>query len=184
MSRSPEHGGRGETKLGPSEHSVELPRRLERERSTEHDSTGSETYRARAEALKEASSKEQYRHRETSEKQPAEPFTGHKRKLNDSFKKTMHRVQSDMSPAEKTFSKIIHSPTVEKVSDAVGSTIARPNAILSGSVGALIVTGGLYFTARYFGFSLSGSETILAFVIGWSIGLVFDLGRGIFKSRL
>ena len=77
----------------------------------------------------------------------------------------------------RTFSKVIHNPVVEKTSEVVGSTVARPNAILSGSVGAFILVLGVFLIARHYGYQLSGAETIVAFAIGWVVGIVYDFLR-------
>ena len=89
----------------------------------------------------------------------------------------MTEVQSQMRPAARAFSKVIHNPSVEKASDVVGSTIARPTAILTGSTVAFIVVAVVYVTARYYGYVLSGFETIGAFVLGWLFGLMIDYVR-------
>ncbi|MCB9819868.1 hypothetical protein H6796_00990 [Candidatus Nomurabacteria bacterium] len=93
------------------------------------------------------------------------------------FNKEMKRVQSQLSAPSKAFSKVIHNPAIEKVSNVTGSTIARPNAILSGSVAAFFLTGSLYAWASYAGHPLSGFESIAAFIIGWLIGIIFDYTR-------
>lgn len=93
------------------------------------------------------------------------------------FDKTMHTVQSQLSAPSRTFSKFIHHPVVEKVSDVAGNTIARPNAILSGSLAALILTLAIYFIARRNGYPLSGTEMLAAFVIGWVVGNIIDYAR-------
>jgi hypothetical protein len=89
----------------------------------------------------------------------------------------MGEIRAHMSAPDRVFSSIIHNKTVEKVSDAVGSTIARPNAILSGSVFAFIFTLVIYLVANHNGYALSGSETIASFALGWLIGLIFDYVR-------
>jgi hypothetical protein len=97
-----------------------------------------------------------------------------KKQRDDSFKHTMQEVQSQLSAPERTFSKIIHNKTVEKVSDSLGTTIARPNAILAGAVCAFIATTVIYYLAKNIGYHLSGFETIGAFALGWIIGILFD----------
>lgn len=82
-----------------------------------------------------------------------------------------------MSPQARTFSKVIHNPAVEKTSEVVGQTIARPNAILAGSVAAFMLVTLVYLVANVYGYVLSGSETIIAFSIGWVAGLVIDYIR-------
>ena len=98
-------------------------------------------------------------------------------KAKTSYKKTMKETQAHMKPAERTFSKVIHNPAVEKTSEAVGSTVARPNAILAGSLTAFLMTLGVYLFAKYYGYPLSGFETIAAFTLGWLVGLMFDYLR-------
>ncbi|MES2876720.1 MAG: hypothetical protein V4678_04610 [Patescibacteria group bacterium] len=98
-------------------------------------------------------------------------------KAKASYKKTMKETQAHMKPAERTFSKVIHNPVVEKTSEVAGSTVARPNAILAGSLTAFLFTLGIYTLAKYYGYPLSGFETIAAFIIGWIVGLLFDYLR-------
>ena len=61
-------------------------------------------------------------------------------KAKASYKKTMKETQAHMKPAERSFSKVIHNPAVEKTSEVLGSTVARPNAILMGSLFAFLFT--------------------------------------------
>jgi cobalamin biosynthesis Mg chelatase CobN len=98
-------------------------------------------------------------------------------KAKASYKKTMKETQDHMKPAQRTFSKVIHNPAVEKTSEAIGSTVARPNAILFGSLFAFLLTLGMYLIAKYYGYPLSGFETIAAFILGWAVGLLFDYLR-------
>lgn len=128
------------------------------------------------EALEHASTKEKESARQekgaSAERSPAAPATRAKR--DKAFDNVMTQARSHMSPSARTFSKIIHNPVVEKTSEVVGSTVARPNAILSGSISAFIVVLGVFLIARYYGYPLSGTETILAFAGGWLIGIIYD----------
>jgi hypothetical protein len=100
-----------------------------------------------------------------------------------SFTATMKEVQSQLSAPSKTFSKVIHNKTVEKVSESVGSTIARPNAILSGAIAAFILTLGIYLLAKNLGYPLSGFETIAAFILGWILGIAYDFLKVMITGR-
>jgi len=91
-----------------------------------------------------------------------------------SYKKHMKQVQAELPPAERAFSKVIHNPLVEKTSEFVGATVARPNAILSGAVVAFFLVLAVYLVAKNLGYMLSGFETIGAFAIGWVIGVLYD----------
>lgn len=100
-----------------------------------------------------------------------------KKQREHSYKQTMKHIQSEMSSSSRTFSKFIHNNVVEKSSDAIGSTLARPNAILAGSLTALVLVSGIYILAKVFGYRLSGFETIAAFTLGWALGLIYDYLR-------
>ncbi|OYX36538.1 hypothetical protein B7Z00_04610 [Candidatus Saccharibacteria bacterium 32-50-10] len=135
---------------------------------------------ARREALERASSSEKESARaekslDTSPAQRRGPAS--KRERDASFNATMTEVRSQMSAPSRMFSNIIHHPAIEKTSDVVGSTIARPNAIASGAVFSFIFTLAIYLVARFNGYPLSGTETIASFLIGWVLGLIFDYLR-------
>lgn len=139
----------------------------------------------RREALEKATSIEQEQKREERTASPAERRTGpiSKHEREASYKATMGEIQTHMSPASRTFSKIIHNKTVEKVSEVTGNTIARPNAMLSGAIGAFILTLGVYLVAKNIGFELSGFESIGAFILGWILGLGYDFIKTMVTGR-
>ncbi|RWZ78493.1 MAG: hypothetical protein EOT05_01925 [Candidatus Microsaccharimonas sossegonensis] len=97
-----------------------------------------------------------------------------KKEKNASYKKHMKQLQAELPPAQRAFSKFIHAPIVEKASEIIGGTVARPNAVLSGAVVAFVLVLAVYLIAKYFGYVLSGFETIGAFIIGWVIGILYD----------
>lgn len=129
---------------------------------------------ALAEAKKLAHDKE--KNSTMHEPSPAERRRGGftKKQLENAYDSQMKHARDQMSPSARVFSKLIHSRPVEGTSDAIGSTLARPNALLSGSITAFLTITILYFTAKYYGFQLSGFETIAAFIIGWIIGILYD----------
>ena len=143
---------------------------------------------ARREALEKAHSsekKEQVVAKQEQHVASAERRDGpiSKAEREASFNTTMEEVLTHMSPASRTFSKVIHNKTVEKVSDVTGNTIARPNAILSGAVFAFALTLGVYLVAKNLGYPLSGFESIGAFLAGWVIGLTFDFLKVMVTGR-
>jgi hypothetical protein len=99
------------------------------------------------------------------------------------YKKTMKEIQKEMTPAERTFSKVIHNPVVEKTSEVAGATVARPAALLAGSLTAFILVSLVYIVAKYFGYPLSGAESIIAFAIGWVLGLLIDWLRVMISGK-
>lgn len=97
-----------------------------------------------------------------------------KREKTTSYKKHMKQMQAELPASQRAFSKVIHSPIIEKSSEFIGATIARPNAILSGAVVAFFLVLAVYLIAKNLGYVLSGFETIGAFIIGWVIGILYD----------
>lgn len=106
-----------------------------------------------------------------------------KKQLRESFSTEMKGVQAEMGPPGRMFSKLIHNPAVEKVTNVIGSTLARPNAMLSGSIAAFISITVLYFVAHHYGYQLSGFETIGAFIAGWVGGLLYDYFSTVVRGR-
>lgn len=92
-----------------------------------------------------------------------------------SFNTTMSHVRQKLSKREKGFSKLIHQPTVEKVSDIAGKTLARPSGIVGGTIAAFIGLLSVYGVAKFAGFPLSGSEMPLFLAIGFLLGLVVEV---------
>lgn len=134
--------------------------------------------KARFEALESAVSVES---QGVEKKKPSEPSLAIKRRgpiskkeRDVAFANTMEEAQKKMKPSSRAFSKVIHTKFVEKTSDVVGTTIARPNAILSGAITAFIFTLVIYLLAKNLGYPLSGFESIAAFAVGWVVGILFD----------
>lgn len=97
-----------------------------------------------------------------------------KKQLRESYSAEMKGVRAEMGAPDRLFSKLIHNPAIEKTADVIGSTLARPNAMLSGSIAAFISITVLYFVAHHYGYQLSGFETIGAFIAGWIGGVLYD----------
>lgn len=116
------------------------------------------------------------------EKQRKGPVAS-KKELDASYNATMADARAHMSGPSRTFSKVIHNKAVEQVSAAVGSTVARPNAILSGAIFAFLLTLAVYLIAKNLGYPLSGFETIGAFVLGWILGILYDFFKVMITGR-
>lgn len=166
-----------EAQNAAAERSNELLKSAERSAEQSPEQKGERVESARKEA-KEILSKEAGKEKKSG----GEPtFSGvqhaTKKQREHSYRHTMKQIQSEMSAPARTFSKFIHNNVVEKTSEAVSTTLARPNAILAGSLTALVLVSGVYVVAKIFGYRLSGFETIGAFGLGWALGLIYDYVR-------
>ena len=138
------------------------------------------------EALEKATSKEKLaeKHETSRERSPAEKRNSFsKAEKAASYRAIMNETRQQMSAPSRTFSKVIHNKTVERVSEVAGNTVARPDAILSGAVLAFVMTLGVYLVAKNLGYPLSGFETIGAFAVGWVLGIIFDFIKVMVTGR-
>lgn len=100
-----------------------------------------------------------------------------------SYAATMMQARSHMNGFSRIFSKIIHYRPIELLSDVLGATIARPMAILCGGIVAFAISLLAYAVAKYYGYSLSGTETIAGFVLGWCIGIIIDYTHLLIRGK-
>lgn len=182
---SPEHAPQGPELKSPevaAERYDELAEKLEAgaELGVENGEKAAE--RAKVEALETAISVEKAGAEKA--KRPSEgPRTTKRRgtiskkEKEASFKRHMQHVQSELPAPQRAFSKFIHAKPVEKASEVIGSTVARPNAILAGAIVAFVAVLVVYLVAKNLGYVLSGFETIAAFIVGWLIGTLYDYLR-------
>jgi hypothetical protein len=124
---------------------------------------------ARHEVKEQAISGAEYSKPQSETRQPLPIHT--KKDKDHSFNTIMHHARSQMSKPEQTFSKIIHTPAIEKTSEVVGKTIARPSGIAGAAVAACVGLLSIYSIAKFAGFQLSGSEMPLLLASGFAIGL-------------
>lgn len=121
---------------------------------------------------------EQDKHREQADHTEAAPEPAPKPRFiidaKENYRQTMASVQRSLKPVSRTFSKFIHTPAVEKTSEILEKTVARPSVTAGATWTALIVGAVFYFTARWFGYTLSGSEMLFSFIIGAGLGLILE----------
>lgn len=142
------------------------------------------------EALEEATTlaeKADHQRKDSSQKESATKeklrSAPSKKQLAKTFDVQMDGVRAEMDGGSKLFSRIIHIKVIERVSDTIATTIARPNAMFSGSISAFIVITAVYFLARHYGYRLSGSEAIGAFILGWVMGIIYDYLSSLSNKR-
>lgn len=142
--------------------------------------------KARTEAIRTAISVEtKSKDSEKLKSHPSLPHHGSisNKQRDESYARTLKQVQSELPTGGRMFSKITHSKLIEKTSDIVGNTIARPDAMLSGAIFAFVLTLLAYTVAKTIGYTLSGFETIAAFIIGWIIGIMYDYLRVLITGK-
>jgi len=109
----------------------------------------------------------------------SQPVLGVQRELKaNAYKRTLHKVQTHLRPTEQTFSKFIHRPKIEAVSEMSSKTIARPSGLLGGGILALIGSGILLYMSKHNGFRYNFTLFLLLFVSGFIVGALFEIVLG------
>ncbi len=126
------------------------------------------------------SSKELNTHNEAVENKATHQHHGPYREHSGA--QAIKRVQKHLRPAERRFSKVIHNPKVEIISDIAGGTVARPSGLLYGGVFALLSSLSLYLLSRHYGYEYSYFVGIIFFVGGFVFGLLVESLARIFKK--
>jgi len=159
---------------------LEAARQEKLEELRNQPEAASEHAEKRAEAAREVINRQEHAPQpdqgETEGQAAAKPVFRLDHKID--YAHTMASVRAKLSPVSRSFSKVIHAPIIEKASEALEETVARPSVVAGSTWTALIVGGAFYISARTFGFALSGSELLFSFIIGAVLGLSFEfLGR-------
>lgn len=110
------------------------------------------------------------------EQESSQPVLGSQRQLKlDAYDRMLKKVQRNLRPTEKAFSKVIHKPVVETASNIGGATIARPSGILGGGIAALVGSSLVFFMSKRYGFEYSSAVFFLMFIAGFGAGIIGEL---------
>lgn len=171
---SPEHH---QPKVETSaEHHEKLKHRIESGREAEHQLAKHESLNA----IKKSIEHHAVSGKETSvgeREKPQDHTTGMIKKSakQDAYKQLLKSEQRKLSTPERTFSKLIHSPAVEAVSELGAKTIARPSGILGGGLCALIGSTFFVYMAKHYGFRYNFFVFLLFLGGGFVVGLMLEL---------
>ncbi len=91
-----------------------------------------------------------------------------------SASRTLHMAQRQLKPTSRAFSKFIHNPTVETVSDVTGGTIARPYGLLWAGILAFFVPLTVLMICKHYGYTYNAFIAIASFSGGFILGLLIE----------
>lgn len=104
---------------------------------------------------------------------------GLQRELKETaYKQSLQRIQSQLKAPQRLFSKTIHNPSIERLSNVAGRTVARPSGILAGGFLALLGSNVLLYLAKHYGFKYNYLAFFLLFIGGFIAGLILE---GLFR---
>lgn len=98
------------------------------------------------------------------------------------YRKLIKKTQSQLKGPEKTFSKLIHRPTIEKSSEIASKTVARPTSFLMGSIFAFLASLIVFYISKRNGFEYNYLLFIIVFIGGYFFGLIVEMIAWIFKK--
>lgn len=107
----------------------------------------------------------------------------HKQLKNVAYARTLAKVQEQLPTASRAFSKVVHQPLVEKLSNVGAQTVARPSGILFGGFVALIGSGVVLYLSRKYGFQYNYTLFLALFVGGYFSGLFIELIAKLFRGK-
>lgn len=91
-----------------------------------------------------------------------------------SYKKTLHHIQRQLPRTQRAFSKFIHRPAVEVVSEVSAKTVARPSGLLGGGLCALLGSSTLVWMSRHYGFYYNFFVFIGLVLAGFALGVLIE----------
>lgn len=103
------------------------------------------------------------------------PVIVNKQLKDMAFSRSMVRTRKKLSAPSRAFSKVIHNPVIDKSSEAVGKTVARPSSMLAGAFVTFIGTSALLWATRYYGYEYNYLVFILLFVFGAVVGIAIEV---------
>lgn len=100
------------------------------------------------------------------------------------FRQLMGRVRKHMSGSERAASKVIHQPTVERLSEIGEKTVARTSGVLVGSIFSFVVSLSTYYLSRRNGYDMTYAIFIVSFFGGFIFGLLIEFGYKSIRALL
>lgn len=90
------------------------------------------------------------------------------------YNRALTRARKRLSVPSRAFSKVVHAKAIEKPSEAIGKTIARPSGMLGGAFFALVGSSVLLWISRHYGYEYNYLEDVLLFGIGMGVGIAIE----------
>ncbi len=109
------------------------------------------------------------------------PVYVNKQLKETAYSRTLTRVQKRLSAPSRVFSKVVHSKALDKPSEVVGNTVARPSSMLGGALLAFVGTSILLWVTRRYGYEYNYLAVILLFIGGMAAGLLAEAAIKSFK---
>lgn len=98
-------------------------------------------------------------------------FVGKQLKENQ-LKRSLYRIQKELKPYQRPFSRLIHNNAIELLSDTAEKTVARPDGLLVGGLLSFIASIAIFVICRYYGYEYNYFIGLISFPVGFGIGIL------------
>lgn len=153
-----------------------------REAAEKAEATKDSTEAIRERIEKTARSKEDIQSSNSETAASESPLPVGSQLKGNAFKQRMREVQRKETPAQRTFSKFIHQPVVESVSNVAEGTVARPSGLLFGGLLSVISSIAVLYICRHYGYEYNFLIGMLFFVGGFVLGILIEGIYRLFKK--
>lgn len=99
------------------------------------------------------------------------------------YARVLAKTQQKLSMPVRGFSRLTHSPVVDKLSAVGAETVARPSGILGGSICAFLGSLTVYYFAKHYGFTYNYLFVFFLFLGGYALGAFLELLVWLLYSR-
>lgn len=159
----------------PEQHEAHR-RIIEKGRHARHEHADKiEEIRAKAEHEAEAAHKTAENYQQSERPETDQPMLVNRELKQMAFKRTLKRTQNRLPKPARAFSRFVHQPAVETVSEIAAATVARPSGVLAGGIASLIGTSVFLWIARHYGYEFNFLLFAALFVGGFIVGLLVEL---------
>ena len=161
-------------------HNEQLRQHHEKEASHAEKHHGSENHVERLKQHVEQQAISGKEHAQSEKETPQQhPVLVNKHLKDVAFTRALTRARKKLSAPNRAFSKVAHNPAVDRTSEFVGKTIARPTSMLWGAIFAFVGTSALLWITRHYGYEYNYLAAILLFFGGAAVGLI---GEGLWRT--
>ena len=171
--------------LSPDSKSLEKlsERNFERlERAAEEAEAKRDTLEAIQERIEKATQGHEKLKADKAELAPGETIPHANTKLKShAYQQTLRRTQKKLPKHERAFSKVVHQPAVEALSEAAGATVARPSGLLAGGIFSVISSLGVLYICRHYGYEYNFTIGLASFAGGFALGVIIEGILKLFK---
>ena len=101
---------------------------------------------------------------------------------SQALKQNLKKIQTHLPAYQRQFSKFIHKPIVEKVSEGVGATAARPSGLLFAGIFSFIASLVVLTICRYYGYEYNYLVGLVSLGGGFVVGLILEAGLKLIKK--